>query len=522
MMTLADLIARNALLHGDRPAVICRGRRYTHAEHAARIWRLANAFASLGLKPGDRVSFLSHNRAECLEIYGAAESGGFIATPLNWRLAPAELAKVLDDCRPSALIFEEKFGAVIQVLRTDGKLRGVRLIGLDQSSGDGAEYEELLAATSAARPAHRPAPCDTAHIIYTSGTTGNPKGVMWSHAALVGAAATIACQAGERPTDRLLVVMPLFHVGAKIEWLALQYMGGAACVLPAFDPLEVFAAIERERLTMAHFAPVMVKTLVEHERRSDFDLSSLTRVHYGSAPVAEANLRTAVAAFGPIFTQVYGMTEHLSTSMLLPYQQRLDGSAADLQRLRSAGQPYPGIELKIVDAELKPVAEGDVGAIGEVAVRSDFMMSGYWNNPEATAVAVRDGWLLTGDVGRIDADGFLYIVDRKKDMVISGGENIYCREVEDALVLHPDVMDAAVIGVPDAKWGEAVKAFVIVRDGMSVSEEELIAHTRTYIASYKRPRSIEFVAALPRLPHGKPDKKALRAPYWSDRQRGIA
>ncbi len=519
MKTLADLIARNARFNGPRPAVLCRGRHYTHAEHAARIWRLANALAGLGLKVGDRIAFLSHNRVECLEIYGAAESGGYVAMPLNWRLAAAELGKIVDDGEPSALVYEPRFAGTVAALRETGHLGGCQLIALDEAGAEAADYEALLAAASPSRPAHRPAPADLAHIIYTSGTTGNPKGVMWSQGALLGAGQVIASQSGERPTDRLLVVMPLFHVGAKIEWLAVQTMGGMACVLPGFDPEAVFTAIQDQQLTMAHLAPVMVKTLVDHPGRNAYDLSTLKNIHYGSAPVAEANLRTAVAAFGPVFSQLYGMTEHLSSSILLPHQQVLDGDDMARERLRSAGQPYPGVDIRIVDDTGQELPNGTPG---EVALRSDWVMTGYWRNPEATAQAMKDGWLLTGDIGTMDDEGFLYIVDRKKDMIITGGENVYCREVEDTLLLHPAVLDAAVIGVPDPKWGEAVKAFIVLREGQQADEAELIAHCRAHMAAYKRPQTVEFRAEFPRLPHGKTDKKALRAPYWQGAARGVA
>ena len=513
MKTLADVIARNARLHGPRLGIVSNGRRYTHRQHAERIWALAQALAGFGLRRGDRVALLSHNRSEFLEAFGAAACGGCIAVPFNWRLAAKELERMAQDCRPAVLFHDEKNKEA--ALAVAQALPGLRLIAFD----DDGPYASLLAThCDAGPPPVAPSAEDTACIIYTSGTTGLPKGVQWSHGALLRSATTIACQAGERPTDRLVVVMPLFHVGATIEWLALQTMGGAAIVLPAFAPAAFFEAVASEHATMAHLAPVMVATLVDDPGRSRHDLSSLRDIHYGSAPVPEANLRKAVAAFGPVFTQLYGMTEHLISSMLMPYQQVLDGDATDLQRLRSAGQPYPGAELRIVGDDLQPLPDG---AIGEVAVRSDAMMSGYWGQPQATAQAVRDGWLLTGDLGRLDGDGYLYIVDRKKDMVISGGENIYCREVEEALLLHPSIADAAVIGVPDARWGEAVKAFVILRDGAALDAQQVIEHCRSHIASYKRPQSVEFVADFPRLPHGKTDKKALRAPYWSASERPL-
>jgi acyl-CoA synthetase (AMP-forming)/AMP-acid ligase II len=512
MHTLADLIERNARFHGARLAVVSEGRRYTHGEHARRIWKLAHALLALGLAHGDRVAILSHNRSEVLEAFGAAECAGLVATPFNWRLSARELVRNAQDCLPSVLFHDAANAAAAAEIA--GAVPGLRRIVI------GTDYEALLQArTEAAPPAQRPAPGDVADIIYTSGTTGVPKGVQWSHGALLRSAQTIAGQAGERPTDRLIVVMPLFHVGARIEWLSLQSMGGAAIVLPAFSPTAFFEAVQAERATMAHLAPVMVNLLVDDPARTGYDLTSLRDIHYGSAPVPEAGLRKAVAAFGPVFTQLYGMTEHLLSSMLLPYQQVLDGTPRDQRRLRSAGQPYPGTELRIVDDAMRDLPPGQVG---ELAVRSGAMMSGYFNRPDATREVLRDGWLLTGDLASLDEDGFLYIVDRKKDMVISGGENIYCREVEEVILLHPQVRDAAVIGVPDAKWGEAVKAFVIARDGAPLTAQQVIDHCRANLASYKRPQTVEFMPEFPRLPHGKVDKKELRKPYWEGVGRGVA
>jgi acyl-CoA synthetase (AMP-forming)/AMP-acid ligase II len=522
MQTLADLIARNARLHGDRLAVVNEGRRYTHREHAERIWRLANALAGEGLKPGERIAVLSQNRSEYLELYGAAEAAGFILATLNWRLAPPEILKIVNDCTPAVLAFEAQYAAVVEQLLPQLTVRP-RLVCIGGEGGQAPQaaldYETLLARGEPMPPAHRPAPEDIAHLVYTSGTTGLPKGAMLSHRALVHSSAAIACGTGIRPTDITLVCMPLFHVGAKIEWLAVQYQGGAIFLMRQFDPDTIFKTIAKERITLAHFAPVMVKTLTEHPDRTRYDLSSLAHVHYGSAPVPVEELRRATAAFGSIFIQVYGMTEHLTSSVLLPYQQKIDGDERDLARLASAGQPYPDTEARIVDDDGNDLP---AGRVGELWIRSPGLMSGYWGNPALTAQAMGDGWMRTGDMGSLDADEYLYIVDRKKDMIISGGENIYSLEVEDALLAYPSVAEVAVIGVPDPKWGESVKAFVVLRPGTDADEAVLVAHCRARIASYKKPRSIEFVTALPRLAHGKVDKKALRAPYWKDQSRQIA
>ena len=508
MRTLADLLERNAALHARRPALTNEGRNWTHAEHLARMQRLRAALAAQGVRPGDRVAVLSQNRAEMLEAYGAAELGGFILVPLNWRLAAPELAVIVADADPAALIFEPGYAAAVAALPT----RPALLIAIGAAQPGALDYEALLAGTE---PGDNtvPEPEDAAYIIDTSGTTGTPKGAVLSHGAMLHSARTIACEAGLRPTDRVLVTMPLFHVGAKIEWLAVQYMGGSCVLLPRFEPEAVFRAIETEHATAAHLAPVMVKTLVEHPARQSHDLSSLKRIHYGSAPVPVTELRRAVAAFGPVFHQLYGMTEHVASSILLPFQQALDAPEDTLEaaRLASAGQPYHGTELRIVDDAGIDAEEG------EVLLRSAGAMSGYWRNPVQTAAAFAPGgWLRTGDVGRIDADGYLHLLDRKKDVIVSGGENIHSREVEEACLSLAGVAECAVIGVPDDRWGESVMAYVVLAPEAAVDEERLIEHVRGRIASYKKPRHVAFVASLPRLPHGKVDKKALRRAHWPE------
>ncbi|MFC0389614.1 class I adenylate-forming enzyme family protein [Muricoccus vinaceus] len=508
MRTLADLLRRNAALHARRPALMNEGRNWTHAEHLARMRRLRAALAAKGVRPGDRVGVLSQNRAEMLEAYGAAELGGFILVPLNWRLAAPELAAIVADAGPAALLFEDGYAAAVAALPARPSL----LVSIGAVQPGAVDYEALLAgAEEGEDPAS--APEDPAFIIYTSGTTGTPKGAVLAQGAMLHSARAIACEAGLRPTDRVLVTMPLFHVGAKIEWLSVQYMGGSCVLLPRFDPEAVFRAIEEERATAAHLAPVMVKTLVEHPAREHHDLSSLKRIHYGSAPVPVRELRRAVAAFGPIFHQLYGMTEHVASSILLPFQQELDApeGSGEAARLASAGQPYHGTELRIVDDA------GDDAEEGEVLLRSPGAMSGYWRNPAQTEAAFTPGgWLRTGDIGRIDADGYLHLLDRKKDVIVSGGENVHSREVEEACLSHAGVAECAVIGVPDERWGEAVMAYVVLCPTAALDAAGLIEHVRARIASYKKPRHVEFVPHLPRLPHGKVDKKALRRAHWPE------
>ncbi len=342
---------------------------------------------------------------------------------------------------------------------------------------------------------------------------------MFDHAAFLEAARVLAHEGAMTPEDVSLIVMPLFHVGAKIESLVFLLLGGTIVLHRAFEVAAVLETIQRERITAAHFAPVMIGRLLDAPDFKSYDLSTLRNVHYASAPMPVPLLRRALAIFGPIFTQVYGMTECLTGTMLKAHQHRPDGSAADIRRLSSAGQPFLGCDVRIVRPDGSDCA---VGEVGEILFRNRATMRGYWSNTPATIEALRDGWMHTQDLGTLDDEGFVFVVDRKKDMIISGGENIYSWEVEEALRTHEAVAEAAVVAVPDPEWGEAVKACIVLRPGATASADELIQHCRARIASYKKPRSIDFMDELPRLFNGKVDKKALRAPHWADRDRQVS
>jgi acyl-CoA synthetase (AMP-forming)/AMP-acid ligase II len=319
--------------------------------------------------------------------------------------------------------------------------------------------------------------------------------------------------------NKALVVMPLFHLGGKIEQMGFSLMGACVVLKAAFDAEDILQTMEREKVEGAHFAPLMIARMLDILDTKSYDLSALRCVHYASAPMPVPTLRRALKRMGPIFVQVYGMTECLIGSILKPGSHLPDGDEEERQWLRSAGQPMLGNEVKIVheDGSLCPAGE-----IGEIVFRSPSVMNGYWNKNVQTAEALRDGWLYTQDLGYLDASGFIYVVDRKKDMIISGGENIYSWEVEEALRAHPDIAEVAVIAVPDDQWGEAVKACVQMRPGASATGDELIEYVRSRIASYKKPKSVDFVESLPRLFNGKIDKKALRAPFWQGRERQVS
>jgi acyl-CoA synthetase (AMP-forming)/AMP-acid ligase II len=378
-------------------------------------------------------------------------------------------------------------------------------------------YEQLIADYPPDEPAADVEPDDPCILFYTSGTTGWPKGAIHTHRGLV-AEASIAHR-GLNPDDIVLCVMPLFHVGGSAAHLIPAFSAGATMVVHRkFDETEVLEAIEKERVSYVFLVPTMILRLLEHPAFDDYDLSSLRAVGYTGAPMPVDALRRGIARFGEVFFQELGQTETLGMTVLRREEHKLDGSPKTLRRLESVGRPLREGELRIVDDRGKDVP---VGEPGEIVARTERMMQGYWRMPEETAVALRGGWLHTGDVGKMDEDGYIYLVDRKKDMIISGGENIYSREVEEVLYMHPAIFEAAVVGVPDDKWGESVKAVVVLREGMHASEEEIIEFCREHLASYKKPRSVEFCAELPKTASGKIRKDVIREPYWAGHERRI-
>jgi acyl-CoA synthetase (AMP-forming)/AMP-acid ligase II len=513
-MLLADIHERNATLFAQHTALICGGRHFSYSEFYERARRLAAALSAAGVRRQDRVAVLAQNRAEVLEAYAAAHIAGFILVPLNYRLAIPELLTIVADCQPAALIFDDNHERAGEEIRAQaGSFRLCLRIGGPR--GDVGGYEEALAAVSLPLPKFEARAADIAVIIYTSGTTGRPKGVMHDNAGLAATARGMSVECEVRADDRHLMVMPLFHSGAMCKHLAYVWRGATIILHSQFDPAALLAEVAREQVTALHLAPVMVQMVMAHPSFSGSDLRSLRAVHYASAPMPVEHLKRAIVAFGPIFIQFYGSTEVLLGTVLHAHEHRPDGTPQEVRRLASAGKPFIDARIKILGDD---GSEAEVGEVGELALQTPGMTRGYWNNNAATIDVNRDGWFRSGDAGMIDDDGYLYIVDRKKDMIVSGGENIYPREVEEALHSHPAIEIAAVIGVPDEVWGEAVKAFVKLRTGLKASEDDVIAHVRARIASYKKPKSVEFVDAFPRGPTGKIDKKKLREPYWAGRR----
>ena len=506
--TLADMLDNNAWKHPDQTAFVWQDRCVTHVQFHMRVSKLASALRRLGLKQQDRVGILSQNRMEYQEVYGACEISGFICATVNWRLAIPEMVYIVNDGAPKVLIFEAAYAETVLAMKD--QLTSVQHFVCLDGGEFGENYEALVESGDTAGVPFRPRPDDIAFLIYTSGTTGRPKGVMLGQGGQVNAAEILGSDQRNSSDDRLLIMMPLFHIGAKIIQLAQHWRAGTVHVQKGFDPQAIVECIERERITVTHMAPTMIQTLLESPAIAQgADLSSLRMIVYAAAPMPIPVLKKGLKMLGPVFQHQFGQTEGIGTT-LLAHQHKPDGTDRDREILTSVGQVSPRVNVRIVDENGEDLP---VGEVGEILLTSPGVMKGYWNNTAATFETLRDGWVHTGDVGRLDHEGYLYLVDRKKDMIISGGENIYSREVEEAVITHEAVSEVAVIGVPDEKWGEAVKAVVVLRQGASATPQELIDHCRTLIASYKRPRHVEFVDEIVKLPSGKIDKVRLRKLY---------
>ena len=506
--TVGHIISENARRSPDRTAIVFDGRRVGFSEFAERAKRLASALEQRGMRRQDRIAVMAMNCVEFLEAYGACELTGFIAATVNWRLAAPEVAWITQDAAPRCLIFEAQYASLIDRIRS--QLASVeRYVCIGGGVPWAEDYEAVVASGSPSGPTQVSRPEDIAYLIYTSGTTGRPKGCMLGHAEVVFLAQQLGSELGVTPGDRELIVMPLFHVGAKWMQLAFHLRAAPAVLQRQFDPASIPRLVERERITLLHVAPTMFQALIEHPAVRQHDLSTLDTILYAAAPMPSKLLEAGIAMFGEIFVQQWGQTEGCGTT-LHRHHHKLDGTARERVRLTSIGQPNWGTEIRIVD---EAGNDCPVGMAGEIAYRTAGMFRGYWNNSAATLETLVDGWCRSGDLGRTDEEGFVYLVDRKKDMIISGGENIYSREVEEAVVTHPAVSEVAVIGVPDEKWGEAVCAVVVLRGKCTASADEIIEHCKASIASYKKPKRVVFVDVLPKLPSGKISKNELRKKY---------
>jgi acyl-CoA synthetase (AMP-forming)/AMP-acid ligase II len=504
----------------DAEFAVQHGQLTTYAQAFDTANRLANAFLSAGLQVGDRIAILAKNRVEYVLTYFAASKAGVVPIPLNYRLSPPQWATILDDAQPRLLIAEREFTGAIDAIR--GDLRTVeRFVTLDIISEPGwEEYRQWVADQSAAAPALPLGPDGDLYQMYTSGTTGLPKGAVLTHRAVTANIAQISLAHRGAQGERSLVVLPLFHAAAVPTAFSPLSWGGALYILDQFDPAEVVRALSAERISFATLVPAMIQACLlgvpdVAERRYE----QLRTIYYGASPISEQTLARAMQVFPCGFLQSYGMTEATQAVAFLQPADHRRAMSGQAQLLLSAGRPAVGTAVRIVDLAGHPLPNG---TLGEIVVRGPQLMKGYWNRPEETAAMLRDGWLHTGDAGMLDEAGYLYVQDRIKDMIVSGGENVYPSVVENVLHQHPAVAEAAVIGVPDERWGETVKAIVVLRAGAAASADELIAFCKGKLGGFERPRSVDFVGALPRTPTGKVLKRVLREPYWSGQARRVA
>jgi long-chain acyl-CoA synthetase len=469
-----------------------RARSFAEVEDSSSL--LAGGLVTrLGIEPGDRVAILDKNSDRYLELVFAVDKAGAICVPINWRLTATEVAQVVEDAEPKLLVVGEEF-------RDRTERLSCRVLGfseLPQAAGD----------------PHRDREDAVAWMLYTSGTTGRPKGVMLYNLNLFSLIGPLGFEVPElQEGTSALVAMPLFHIGG-IGWgLAVVSSGATAVIVREVIPQELPQLLVERRVATAFVVPAVLLLLTQVPEVGGMRFPDLRNLVYGASPIAEDLLRRSIEAFGCRFTQVYGLTETTGAVTALTHEHHQG------PRLLSCGRPMFGQEIRIMGPRGEDLP---VGEVGEVGYRGPGIMVGYWRQPEETATVLQEGWLRTGDAGCVDEDGFVYIRDRIKDVIVSGGENVYPAEVEGMLLAHPAVADCAVIGVPDDRWGETVKAIVVRRPGMEVTEAELIAWARGRIAGFKRPRSVDFVASLPRNPSGKVLKRQLREPYWAGRERRV-
>jgi acyl-CoA synthetase (AMP-forming)/AMP-acid ligase II len=516
--TFADIIYRNALLHSDDEAFVYGSQRITFAQFNARVNSLIQALFSLGVKKGDVLGILSWNCLEYADVYGAAMKGGFIASPFNTRFHREELEYLIKYSEANTLFVGPELVETVDSLRS--RLPKVNhYISFEDSAPDMVSHRELLSMHASDEPDTKVLIDDPFLIFYTSGTTGVPRGALYTHRRKLDNIRIKTLEMGLKAGDRHILVLPLFHIGGDSHVWPFFYVGGCNVIMPqrSFDPQAALLAIQQEKATDMQIVPTQLNAMLALPDVKKYDLSSLKRIYYAASPMPVELLRQGLEVFGPIFSQGYGQTESGPQIASLPRKahQVLDRPLEEQKVLSSCGQPSLGVHVRVVDEKNNDVAPG---IVGEILAQSDSIMVEYWRKPEETREVIIDGWLHTGDMGYYDEKGFIFIVDRKKDMIVTGGENVYSREVEEVLYMHPAISEAAVIGIPDPVWVERVHAVVALKADAIATEDEIIAFCREDVASYKAPKSVEFKESLPKNPQGKILKKELVKKYQSGKE----
>lgn len=511
-------------LYAGKIGVVDGEKRFTYAQYFERVNRLSHGLAGLGIKPGDRVAFLAYNSHELLEAYYGVVQMGAILLPLNIRLTAEDFVFILNDAGARVLVVDPDFAPVAERLR--GRVPSLEyfvLLGSEEKAG-WLSYEGLL---SGARAHRYPRPAmdenDVAELFYTSGTTGTPKGVMLTHRNLYANAIAYITAVGVNDSTVQLHTVPLFHVNGWGTPHALTAVGGTHVMIRKFDPRLVFELIQREKVTLAAMVPTMINALINFPDAHKYDYSSFRKVIVGGAPTPLAFVKAVSEKFGWEYITGYGLSETspiLTIANLKEHLKKLPPEERYIYQAKT-GLPVIGVEIRVVNSEGRDVRR-DGQEIGEIIARGDVVMKGYWNRPEETAAAIVDGWFHTGDMATIDEEGYILIMDRKKDIIISGGENIASVEIENVLYTHPAVLEVAVIAVPDPQWGEVPKALVVLKPGQSATPEELIAHCASRLARFKIPKSVEILESLPKTGTGKILKTALREKYWQGYEKRVS
>lgn len=509
---LSDIVTRQVPIRPNKTALIFEGNSLTYKELDDGSNRTANGLLSWGVKPGDRIAYLGKNSHHYYELLFGVAKAGAVLCPINWRLALPEIEYILNDFKPRILFVGIEFIEKINPLRKAVNCIE-HIVTMEESELPEVHYTDWQQQHPTEPTGIRRKETDDALQMYTSGTTGHPKGAILSNKSLITAYERFR----DRPNpswnvwndkDVSLIPMPGFHIGGTAWGLTTMAHGATGVVMRNFVPTDVLGYIDEFKISKLFLVPAALQIVVNQEGVNDVDFSQLNFIFYGAAPMPLPLLEKSIDTFGCGFAQFYGMTETSGTICALPPEDHdINGNV----RMGSVGKALPGVAIKVWGETGQELPSGEVG---EIVTRSEMNMNGYWNLPDATSSTLTDeGWLQTGDMGYLDADGYLFLKDRKKDMIISGGENIYPAEVENALYSHPKVADAAVIGVPDKKWGEAVKACIVMKPGECLTEAEIIAWTREKIAKFKCPKSVDFLDTLPRNPSGKVLRRLLRAPY---------
>jgi long-chain acyl-CoA synthetase len=515
--TVSDIIRVHGAGRADHPALVLGERRVSWGELYARSQQVANLFASLGVGAETRVAFLDKNGVEHFEVFFGAALLNAVCVDVNWRLAPPEIETIVNDAEATVLVVGPDFVPVLDAIALN--LTTVNAIFVIGGHSTFPDYADAVDAQPVSDPGTIAASDDVAFQLYSSGTTGRPKGVMLTNSNFFALLPT-AKKMWEIDADTVnLVAMPLFHIGGGGWAVAGMYEGCTSIIVRDLDPAALVRLFAEHRITNGFLVPAVLQFMLMVPDVADQDFSALRMIAYGASPISEAVLARSVEVFGCNFWQAYGLTETTGSVVNLPPEDH-DLNGPNRHRLRSCGVAGPGTEVRIVDTDT--LADCDVGEVGEIWIRSPQVMKGYWNMPEETAKAITgDGWFHSGDAGYLDTDGYLYIHDRVKDMIVSGGENVYPAEVENVLMAHPGIADVAVIGVPHEKWGETAKAVVVRAPGAEVTEQEVIDYARERLARFKCPTSVDWTDALPRNPSGKILKKDLRARYWEGRSRNV-